>query len=560
MPEPQDPGGGSRRPGEGQAVLLGAGGDLASRQLTPAVADVYKLTDPALAELALDELLETLLTRVSEILAVDTAAILLLDEPSGAAVATAARGLEEEVEQGVRIPLGAGFAGRIAAERLPIFIADVSHADVLNPILRRKGVRSLLGVPLLVEGKTIGVLHVGTLDPRTFGDEDAAVLQLAAAHAAPAVERARLFAALHEEHRITDLLQRSLLPDRLPDRLGIEVAARYMAARDDVGGDWYDVIEIGRGSIGLAIGDVVGHGVRAASLMGQLRTGLRAYAIDGHPPGTVVERLDHLLGTISESGMATVLYATFDPESGRLACAAAGHPAPLIVSAAGEPRFLELPPAPPLGALPYPMFREVETALAPGETVLLYTDGLVERPAEPLRRGLERLARAAQGSLGADRLCSKVMEDLVGTDEPADDIAIVGLTHSRLPEDRLTLRFPADPRVLAGLRQTLRRWLRDAGADNDEVGRILLACSEACANAIEHAYSPSPAVFEVEVAKREGQLDVAVRDAGHWRAPRGAHRGRGLTIMESFMDEVNIRQHAEGTEVAMRMRLGEDAA
>src|SRR6202011_1739874 len=152
--------------------------------------------DPALSELGLEQLLSELLDRVQEALLVDTTAILLLDRGTDQLVAPAAGGNEEEVEQGVRIPIGQGFAGRIAAERLAIFVEDVDHADILNPILREKGIHSLLGVPLIVEGNLLGVLHVGALQPRIFGQGDLAVLQLAAARAAPAIERATLFAAL----------------------------------------------------------------------------------------------------------------------------------------------------------------------------------------------------------------------------------------------------------------------------------------------------------------------------------------------------------------------------
>src|SRR6202030_3606782 len=130
---------------------------------------------------SLDELLDELLVRVQEVLEVDTVAILLLDEESQQLVARAAEGIEEEVERGVQIPCGRGFAGRIASERAAIFIADVDHADILNPILREKGISSLLGVPLIVEGQLIGVLHVGSLQPRAFGERDLAILQVAAA-------------------------------------------------------------------------------------------------------------------------------------------------------------------------------------------------------------------------------------------------------------------------------------------------------------------------------------------------------------------------------------------
>ena len=131
------------------------------------------MTDAALANLSLDDLLRELLHRMTDILHTDTAAFLLLDEDANELVARAAKGIEEEVEQGVRIPVGRGFAGRIAAERRAVTIADVDHADILNPILRERGIRSLLGVPLFVEGRVLGVLHVGTLTPRTFTSEDA---------------------------------------------------------------------------------------------------------------------------------------------------------------------------------------------------------------------------------------------------------------------------------------------------------------------------------------------------------------------------------------------------
>jgi signal transduction histidine kinase len=153
------------------------------------------LTDAALAHLDLEQLLGSLLLRTREILEVDTCAILLLDEATNELVARAAVGIEEEVERGVRIPVGLGFAGRIAAEQRPLVLDDVDHADVLNPILREKGIKSLLGVPLLVGGEAIGVLHVGALHPRAFAPEEVELLQLAADRAALAIEHARAFEA-----------------------------------------------------------------------------------------------------------------------------------------------------------------------------------------------------------------------------------------------------------------------------------------------------------------------------------------------------------------------------
>ncbi len=541
------------QPGEGQ-VFLGAGAAPSVNPRTDQIAHLYQLGDPTLFDLDLDSLLDELLVRVQGILAVDTVAVLLIDERRGVLEACAAKGLEEEVEQGVVIPIRRGFAGRVAAERRPIFIADVNHADIVNPILREKGIRSLLGVPLVVEAGVIGVLHVGTVTPREFTEEDASVLQLAATRAAPAIERVRLFQALEHEHRGAVALQRSLLPERLPELVGMRLAARYLPARDEVGGDWYDLIELGRGRLGIAIGDVVGHGVRAAALMGHLRTGLRAYALDGLSPGAVLERLDRLLQSNRKGGMATAAYGVFDPESGELVLASAGHPPPLILPREGEPFFLERGGSPPLGTMPYAGFPE-QSVMLPGEDiVVLYTDGLVEVRGEALEQGLERLVEAVRHADSPDAVCDRALESLVAPGGGGDDLAIVA-TQSASISERLSMRLPADPTVLADVRLMLRRWLHHLGAGGDDIGAIMLACGEACANAIEHAYSPAIAAFELSGDARGDVVTLAVRDSGKWRSPRGEHRGRGLTIMEATMDDVEVKPTADGTEVVMRRRL-----
>jgi serine phosphatase RsbU (regulator of sigma subunit) len=394
------------------------------------LANVYRLSDPALSELPLNQLLQELLVRTKDILRADTVAILLLDEDRETLTVRAAKGLEEGVAAGVRIPVGKGFAGRIAAGRRPIFIADVNHADVLNPILRQKGVRSLLGVPLILEGDVIGVLHVGSLQPREFTNEDAAVLQLAAAQVAPTIERARLFDALERQYRLALALQRSLLPERLPNLPGVSVASRYLPARDEVGGDWYDVIELSAGRLGIAIGDVVGHGVRAATLMGQLRTGLRAYALEGHGPAEVLAQLDHLMQTMRGRGMATTTYGVFDPTSLVLRFASAGHPPPAILPRAGEPRFIEVQPSPPLGILPHGACVESEVTIAAGDIVLFYTDGLVEARGQSLSDRLERLLEAARGAGSPEIACRQVTRSLVPPEGGTDDIALVALQNT----------------------------------------------------------------------------------------------------------------------------------
>jgi anti-sigma regulatory factor (Ser/Thr protein kinase)/putative methionine-R-sulfoxide reductase with GAF domain len=513
----------------------------------------YRFSDPALSELPLEELLDELLVRIQEALSVDTVAILLYDEEANQLVARAAKGIEEEVERGVRLPLGQGFAGRIAAERVAIFIADVDHADILNPILREKGIRSLLGVPLIVEGSLIGVMHVGSRTPREFGQADLSVLQLAAARAAPAIERASLFAALQHEHGVSMVLQRSLLPKRLVNVVGVEAAARYLPAREEVGGDWYDVIELPRGKVGVVIGDVVGHGIAAAALMGRLRTALHAYAIEGHGPGRTLELVDRFVQTLSEPAMATAAYAVFDTYSSKVCYATAGHLPPIVISGA-EAHALEMIPAPPLGAFPYGRCPEHEFELASGEMLFMYTDGLVERRALPLNQGIERLARAVEGSATPEAACVRAMAELVPDEGLRDDAAIVALQNSVVPAE-LHLRLPAQPKTLAHVRRVLRRWLISRGAGEADVAEVTIAVSEACANAIEHAYSPGPATFKLDATGENGEVTVAVRDEGRWRAPRGSNRGRGLSIMVAAMDDLQIDRTETGTHVVMRRRL-----
>jgi anti-sigma regulatory factor (Ser/Thr protein kinase)/GAF domain-containing protein len=521
------------------------------------VRHLYRLSDPALSELPLEELLAELLNRIQEALNVDTVAILLYDAETDELVARAAKGIEEEVEQGVRIPLGKGFAGRIAAQRVGIFIAELDSAEVVNPILREKGIHSMLGVPLVVESELIGVLHVGTLTPRRFDQKDMAVLQLAAARAAPGIERARLFSALEHEHQVAVLLQRSLLPRALPETVGIKVAARYLAARDEVGGDWYDVIELPRGLVGLVIGDVVGHGVRAAALMGQLRTALHSYALEGQGPARTLELVDRFVQSMGEYAMATAAYAVFDPETGRLRVATAGH-LPPIVASARDARLLDLVPGAPLGGFPYGSCPEQEFTIGTGETVVLYTDGLVERRGIPLSEGINELASVLSGARSADEACRRALDSMVPDEGLGDDLAILALTNVAIPDD-LHLELPADPQVLSGIRRLLRRWLRSHGAEEPLISEIALAANEACANAIEHAYPPGPASFELDArltGQEPAEIVITVRDTGQWRPPRGESRGRGLTIIEGAMDNLELNPTEQGTTVVMRRRIG----
>src|SRR5262249_47078851 len=283
-----------------------AGGGETAEEALARLGDVQRVTEAALAYLNLEDLLNELLTRVKEILAVDTAAILLVEEDSRTLAARAAKGLEEEVERGFRLPIGRGFAGRVAATRAPVVIPDLDNSPVtvVNPLMREKRIRSLLGVPLIVGGEVIGVLHVGTLTPRNFSEDDVNLLQLVGDRVALNIEHSRLMV----QGRIAQTLQRNLLPRTLPRLPGYELAARYLPAAQEsaVGGDWYDVLELGHRRLGLSIGDVAGHGMAAATHLGQLRSALRAYALDVENPAEVMQRLGRF-AELEGSRMATMI-------------------------------------------------------------------------------------------------------------------------------------------------------------------------------------------------------------------------------------------------------------
>jgi phosphoserine phosphatase RsbU/P len=384
--------------------------------------DIQSLTDAALSRLDEQEFLAELLDRVRDILQVNTAAVLLLDFSSGYLIATAAAGLEEEVRQGVRIPVGSGFAGRIAAQHKPVIIDHVDHTTVLNPILWRKGIRSMMGVPLMAGGRVIGVLHVGSLTPRRFTDDDVELLQLAADRAATAVQSINTQA----DRVAAEGLQRSLLPSALPAVEGAEMAARYVAGSGVVGGDWYDVFTQPSGELGVVMGDVAGSGLPAAVIMGRMRSALRAYTLETLDPAEVLDRLDRNMQYFEPGALATVLYAVIEPTLDRMHVALAGHFAPVVARPQRPAELADVPPGPMIGLAPGERRQAGTVAIPPGTLLCFYTDGLIERRDQPLDDGLARLCRAVTAQPPEEAIAA-VMAALVGNEPARDDIALLML-------------------------------------------------------------------------------------------------------------------------------------
>jgi len=389
---------------------------------------IQAITDAALSRLDDRELLTELLDRTRDILRADTAAALLLDFSSGQLIATAAAGLEEEVRQGVRIPVGRGFAGRIAAEHRPVILDHVDHTTVLNPILLDKGIRSLMGVPLVAGGRVIGVLHVGSLLPRQFTSEDVELLQLAADRAAAAVQS---ITAQADRVAVTSL-QRSLVPSALPAVAGAEMAARYVPGSGVVGGDWYDVFTLPSGELGVVMGDVAGSGLAAAVIMGRMRSALRAYALETRDPAEVLSRLDRKMQHFEPDALATVLYAVFDPALDQMDVCLAGHFPPVIAYPGRPAELASIAKGLMIGVAPEARRPVTSVPITPGALLCFYTDGLIEKPGELIDIGLERLRREVVAE-SPEAACAAIMGALVGNEPTRDDIALLVI---RRPHDQ----------------------------------------------------------------------------------------------------------------------------
>ena len=521
---------------------------------------IESITEVALHHIALDEdVVERLLSRVLAVLDADTAALSISETGKQSVVARAPDGTTERIERDIELPPGGGFAGLVAERAEPVAVSDIESIDVVSPLLRESKLTSLLGVPLMIEDQVLGTLHIGTVGRRTFGDADLNLLELAGERLAVALDRSRMY---EREHFVAETLQRSLLPERLPEVPGALVASRYLPGEGEaVGGDWYDVIGLRDGRFVLAMGDVVSRGVRAASVMGQLRNALRAYALDGHPPASVLGRLHAITRTMEGRELATLVYVVFEASTGAVTYGGAGHPPPVVIRADGDVVLLEEGRGPPLGAVADPLYAEATTQLGPGDTLLLYTDGIVERRDMWIDEGLELLQAEARTAAGwePDRVLDRLTSALLAGGTAHDDVALLALRTEPEPGGLLRLTFDADPAVLAGMRQSLRDWLAAVGATEDDTYDVLVAATEAAANAVEHAYGPIDATFELEArALPGGEIAVVVRDSGSWRPPRGHNRGRGTLLMQQLMDDFEVTTGEAGTEVRMSKRVAQE--
>jgi PAS domain S-box-containing protein len=375
----------------------------------------------------------------------------------------------------------------------------------------------------------------------------------------------RRYAAAHD---VVLTLQRNLLPAGLPVLPGVRIAAHYLvaAAEQAAGGDWFEAVPVDDQVVAV-VGDVVGHGAEASAVMGQLRAVAVEFLLDGDDLTTALARLDRFASRMPGARGATVCLAVVDPSDRSVRFACAGHPAPLVVAADGATRYLTAPGGGPLGlAGPRPLVGRA--TLDPGDVLLLFSDGLVERSGRDQSVGLAELAdvasaamRARAPSLQADDATDRIAEltvERMTRQGYQDDVTLLALRLTGAPVTDLTVDIPARPGQLAPLRGRLQDWLVALGAGEHDIASIEIGVLEAVSNAVEHAYTGSTGLVRVEgVLDAHGRACFTVIDRGRWQPadPDPGRRGRGLLMMRACMDTVEVEATDAGTTVLLDRRL-----
>jgi len=354
----------------------------------------------------------------------------------------------------------------------------------------------------------------------------------------------------------TVALQRDLLG---PARPPAGFAARYVPASPplEVGGDWYDLVELPGSRIGIVVGGCAGHGLAAATVMGQVRSACRALLLQDAGPARVLAVLDRFAALVPGALRTTVFCAVLDPGTGQLRYSSAGHPPGILAHPGGRTQLLDGGSAAPLTDPPGAPRREASCTLPGRSALLLYTGGLVERCRVPLGERIGQAAAALHqaGEAGADDLALQVMGGMAPPGGYDDDVALVAYRHP----GPLNLAFPAEPTQLAPVRAALRGWLGRCGVGRRAVQDILVAAGEACANAIEHGHRNTAGQhIRLRAEATVTRLRLTITDAGRWKAaqpPPNPFRGRGLTLMRALMEQVSIEPGTGGAGTTVHMQL-----
>ena len=564
--------------GNGDAVLLGKVAQVLSGAIELAVRHVAETEALARAESLADRLarLQAVTAALAGALTPSQIARVVVDEGIAAAGAMAgslsvtrdggrtlelvrAVGYPEAfVAEWARVPTEARPAAAEALRRGgPVFFANAEamKAAVYPPsgdpfaLLPYHGARAI--VPLRGPRGALGVLSFVFSGPRGFSDEDRAFFGTLGEQCALSLDRA---ARYEREHHVAETLQRALLPPSLPELPGLTLRAAYRpGGQMEVGGDWYDAFVLPEGRVVVGIGDVVGRGLDAAVVMGQVRQSIRAVALTGAGPAAILDQAGLVLSqAYGSDGMATAVLGVLDPATLSLTYAVAGHPAPLIVLPDGRIDRLT-GGGPPLGVQGHVAYGEARTLLPPGAALVMYTDGLTEsaRDAAAADAALLRAIAAEAARPSADQAAG-ILERAAAEQRLVDDLAIVTLRVESDAAGRFDVRLPAEPSSLARIRPALRRLAAHAGLDADRTMALLVASGEAMANAVLHAYPSGRGAVDVRARGDAAGVRVDVEDHGRWRESR-RDRGHGLSLMRRLADECEIESGTAGTIVRLRI-------
>lgn len=451
-------------------------------------------------------------------------------------------------------PAAATAPGWVLETQRPLVRHDASTTDEFEEdrAAGASGIRSYMIVPLSVGGRTLGTLNLGHHAAGFYSQEHARTVQSIADQLAITISRFQLFDELQRRAgELSETLQRALLPTELPKAPLMSVAALYRPADPEanIGGDWYDAALLPDDQVLLSVGDVAGHGVPAAAMTGQVRNVIRAFALEEQRPHEILMAANRFLAMLPDSLQLSVWIGLFNPFTGDLAYAGAGHPPPYIV-ARGRVQALQST-GPLLGISTATAYEQIHTTLEPGTRLIAYTDGLIEASRDVLE-GERRLQEAAVTTAteppghATEALLARVLEG----GSPQDDIAL--LVVDLLPvEAPLFFSLRAAPANLRRVRRAVRAYAERMGISTERVEEVVMAVGEAALNVVEHAYEGRPGALTIQGERQDDRLVISVRDLGRWRPPVDRGRGRGTRIMKGFTESTNTHTGPQGTVVEM---------
>ncbi|OBK18908.1 SpoIIE family protein phosphatase [Mycobacterium asiaticum] len=428
-------------------------------------------------------------------------------------------------------------------------LASLRDGDLLTASAPQAGTAGIA----LQHPEGVLVVWIDLPERRLFTLEDQTLLTVLAGRLGQGLQRVHQV----DQQRETALaLQHAILG---PAELPTGFAVRYQAASPplQVGGDWYDVVDLEDGRIAMVVGDCVGHGLSAATVMGQVRSACRALLFHSSSPSAVLAGLDRFAARLPGAQCTTAVCVVLDPDTGDLVYSSAGHPPPILVHADGSAQLLDGGHSLVLGMRTDWTRPEASVSMSPRSTLALYTDGLVERRRTAIEQGIFNVAGVVQDGRATtlDSLADQVMSRVAPSGGYQDDVVLMLYRHPA----PLELRFPAHPDHLAPTRTALRRWLTKAQVNPDQTMKVLIAAGEAVSNAIEHGHRQNPGgSITLDATALDDQVELTITDTGTWKPPEPASypsRGRGITLMRGLMHDVDIHPETAGTTVRLATRI-----